>query len=97
MGKRVVTKTTIDELLASGARQVVLDPGDIVTALAREYAQERGVRLVPAGAAACAAADVSSAGASSTAEDAEAIRRALVAALGYEPDDLAGIIERALR
>ena len=68
-----------------------------VDALSREYAQERGVRLVPAGAAACAAADVSSAGASSTAEDAEAIRRALVAALGYEPDDLAGIIERALR
>ena len=94
MGKRVVTKTTIDELLASGARQVVLDPGDIVTALAREYALERGVRIVPAGAAGCAAP---SAADSPTAEDAEAIRRALVAALGYEPEDLAGIIERALK
>ncbi len=94
MGKRVVTKTTIDEILASGACQVAMAPGDIVTALAREYAQERGVRIVPAGATDCAQPSAAS---TSNTEDANAIRVALVAALGYEPDDLAGIIERALK
>lgn len=98
MGKRVVTRATIDEHLASGVLQIAVGEGDIVTALAREYAQERGVRLVPSGAS--VREDAGAAGstaASPGAEDVDAIRKALVAALGYEPADLGGIIERALK
>lgn len=87
MGKRVVTRATVDESLAAGAHELVVAPGDIVTALAREHAQERGLRLVAGGAAPQAVTD----------DDVAAIRARLIAALGYEPEGLAGVIERACR
>ena len=49
MSRRVLTKITVDELIASGQTELQLGDGDIVTALAKEYAQQRGLRLVPAG------------------------------------------------
>ncbi len=48
MSRRILTTATVDELLAAGATELRLGPGDIVTALAREYARDKGVRLIPA-------------------------------------------------
>ncbi len=49
MSRRILTTATVDELLASGQTALQLEANDIVTALAREYAQQRGLRLIPAG------------------------------------------------
>ncbi|MBK7821060.1 MAG: hypothetical protein IPJ61_08280 [Tessaracoccus sp.] len=91
MARRILTTATVDELLAAGTTELRLGPGDIVTALAREYALKKGVRLIPGDAPAPAAG---------TAEEpttAVRIHTAVVKALGYEPDDLDAIIARALR
>lgn len=45
MPRRILTKETIDQLLAEGESEFIVAPNDIVTDLAREYAQERGLRL----------------------------------------------------
>ena len=48
MAHRVLTVSSINELLSQGCTELSLQPGDIVTALAKEHAQKRGLRLVPA-------------------------------------------------
>ena len=88
MSRRILTTATVDELLAAGATELRLGPGDIVTALAREYARDKGVRLIPGDAPAPAAGEPSTAA---------RIHPAVVDALGYEPDGLDAIIARALR
>lgn len=90
MSRRILTTATVDELLAAGTTELRLSPGDIVTALAREYALAKGVRLIPGDASSSA----ETAGEPSTAAR---IRSAVVNQLGYEPDDLDAIIARALR
>ena len=55
MSRRILTTATVDELLAAGTTELRLGPGDIVTALAREYARDKGVRLIPGDAPAPAA------------------------------------------
>lgn len=52
MSRRVITATTINELLAQGTTCLQLEPGDIITALAAEDAQRKGLRVIPAKAAA---------------------------------------------
>ncbi|GAA4903907.1 hypothetical protein GCM10025789_23650 [Tessaracoccus lubricantis] len=100
MPRRVLTKDTIDQLLASGTSEIRLTAGDIVTALAKEYALERGLRLVPAH----DASPATSARPEPTVTqppDADgvgiAVREAVVAALGYEPDGLDSAISKALK
>ncbi|HMS38197.1 MAG TPA: hypothetical protein PKA93_13595 [Arachnia sp.] len=88
MSRRILTTATVDELLAAGTTELRLGPGDIVTALAREYARDKGVRLIPGDAPVAAAGEPSTA---------TRIRTAVVNALGYEPDDLDAVIARALR
>lgn len=91
MTRRVLTKVDIEQLLAAGTTEVVLAPGDIVTAVAREHAQQRGLRLVPA---APAASGTTASGA--TADVVAEIRRAVIAAVGREPAGLDAAIARAL-
>ena len=93
MTRRLVSVSTIEELQASGLSEVCLAPGDVVTPLARDRAQELGLDLV----------------ASSTTEEARAVTRepiqatpngptsadvraAVIAALGYEPAGLDQVI-----
>lgn len=87
MSREVITRASVEDLLAAGRSEVVLGPGAIVTALAREYAQERGLRLLSSPAA--DAAD-------SPPPNREEIRRAVVAALGSEPAGLLAAIDRVL-
>ena len=101
MPRRILTKDTIDELLATGVTEVRLEQGDIVTALAKEYALERGLRLVPGGTAAPVATQPGAAPepAPSVAPIpmGAAVRKAVVAALGYEPEGLDAAIAKALK
>ena len=100
MPRRILTKTDIDELLDSGATELRLAPGDIVTALAREYAQERGLTLAQdkdAPAAAKPAAQAASKPEADAPTTGAAVRKAVVAALGYEPDGLDAAISKALK
>lgn len=91
MSRRIITKATIDELLIQGD-VCQLAAGDIVTALAKEYAQERGLRLVPASSA---SSDRSARHDVAEPDDPAAeVRRRIVAALGYEPEGLDRAIQR---
>lgn len=107
MPRRVLTKSSIDELLAGGTTELHLEADDIVTALAKEYAQQRGLRLIPAVNAAAGKASAPGAvspGAAPPPEpgrepipDAAAVRKAVIAAVGYEPDGLDAIIARIMK
>lgn len=95
MAHRVLTVTSINELLSQGCTELKLEPGDIVTALAKEHAQQRGLRLVPAngGLALPAPAPQASAGKDT---DRAAVRKAVIAAVGHEPNGLDAIINRIM-
>lgn len=101
MPRRVLTKESIDQLLNDHVTEVALQPTDIVTALAKEYAQERGVRLVPA----AAGGDEPHQQATGqppraqvrSAPDPEVVRKAVIAALGHEPAGLVDVIARVMR
>lgn len=95
MSRRILTKDAIDELLAGGTTEVRLESGDIVTALAKEYALERGLRLIPAGGPAPAPTPTAPGG--GEVSPAAAVRKAVVSALGYEPDGLDAVIAKALK
>ena len=93
MPRRILTKDAIDELLTGGTTEVRLESGDIVTALAKEYALERGLRLIPAG----GPAPTPTAPGGGEVSPAAAVRKAVVSALGYEPDGLDAVIAKALK
>ncbi|WP_300083330.1 hypothetical protein [Propioniciclava sp.] len=98
MARRVLTAETIDDLLAQGQTEVPLGPTDIVTALAREHARDRGVRLVPADEVTPAASSPGpeTPGSDAT-DDAALVRRAVIGVLGREPDGLDAVIARVIR
>ena len=99
MSRRILTKTSIDELLGAGRTELQLQAGDIVTDLAREHAQQRGLRLIPAagGLRAGSPAPVAAEPMESPEETAAEVKRAVIAALGHEPADLDAIIARVVR
>ena len=97
MGRKVITKATVTEMLEAGQREYQLTDSDIVTALGKEYAQERGLRLIPAGSAPAAAAASTAAAQAGAEATAAEIRRRIVEALGYEPEGLDGAIRRGLQ
>ena len=101
MSRRVLTKITVDELIASGQTELQLGDGDIVTALAKEYAQQRGLRLVPNGNGAPRAATPGAAPTPDPALEpipvAAIVRKAVIAAVGSEPAGLDAIIARVMK
>lgn len=99
MSRRILTQSSIDELIDAGNTEIALAPGDIVTALAREYAESRGVRLYEAGGPAEPAAPAPSPSAAPAGQqvDAAAVRKAVINALGHTPDGLDAIIARVLK
>lgn len=46
MGRRFITARDIDDLLARGEQDLVVDASTVLTDLAREHARDRGVRVV---------------------------------------------------
>ena len=95
MSRRVITATTINELLAQGTTCLQLEPGDIVTALAAEDAQRKGLRVIPAKAA--ARAQPTGAAPSDADNEHAEVRKAVIAALGHTPEGLDQIISKVMK
>ncbi|MDO5092122.1 MAG: hypothetical protein Q4D79_01675 [Propionibacteriaceae bacterium] len=90
MTRRLVSASTIEELQVAGRSELRLAPGDVITPLARDRAQELGLDLV-----------VSTALGERTAREPALadptptdVRAAVIAALGYEPADLDQVIAK---
>lgn len=94
MGRPVLTTADIDQALADGQRQVQVPANAIVTQLAREYAQSKGVQL--ASAPAEAAAPAMPASSAPREPDHSAVRAAVVKQLGEAPTGLDAAITKVL-
>lgn len=93
----VLTQDTVREAISSGIEELPLQPGTIVTALARELAQKHGLRLVAGNETAQqprqeAGRDDRAAGR----DDRAAVRAAVVAALGSSPEGLDEALDKVL-
>lgn len=86
----VLTQDTVREAITSGLQELPLQPGTIVTALARELAQKHAIRLVPT-------TDVTQQPGRDTGhDDRAAVRAGVVAALGHVPDGLDEALNKVL-
>lgn len=100
MSRRVVTKASIKDMLNDHVEEYVLSPDEMVTALAREYAQEYGVRLIPpdAGAVGRPAFAPLETPRTGPRPDVDTVRKAVIAAIGREPEGLTTeVILRVMR
>lgn len=88
MSRRVITATTVNQLLAQQESCLQLEPGDIITALAAEDAQRKGLRVIPA-----TATQSESVRGTEYAE----VRKAVIAALGHAPEGLDQIIAKVMK
>jgi len=86
MSRRCLTKRDIDECVDAGVDVLEVDARTIVTDLARERAQERGVRL----------ARTDDAPDREGTELRQQVRAAVIARLGQAPDGLDAVIDRVL-
>jgi hypothetical protein len=90
--RRFITKSDVDALADSGVDVLEVDDVVTVTDIAREHARERGVRIVrvPGGPA------VNGDGEPTPALVRAAVRRAVIAQLGTEPNNLDAVIDRIM-
>lgn len=88
--RQVLTQDTVREAISSGLQELPLQPGTIVTALARELAQKHGIRLVPS------TETTQQAGRDPGPDDRAAVRAGVVAALGHAPEGLDEALDKVL-
>lgn len=88
----VVTEATIRDAIAAGITELPLQPGAIVTSLAREFAQRNNVRLIPSTEQRLPEAPPSQAPMS----DRAALRAAVIKALGKLPEGLDEALDKVL-
>ena len=97
MPRHVITQQDITRALTEGRTELSLRPDSIVTALATEVAQQKGVRLVRTPEETCRVAPT---GSTETADQQtfgrDEIRKAVIASYGSEPEGLDGILDRVL-
>lgn len=94
MPRHVITQQDITQALADGRTELTMRPDSIITALAAEVAQQKGIRLVRAceethGTAPAEAAGQPVFGRSD-------VRNAVIARYGGEPDGLDRVLDRVL-
>ena len=98
--RRFITRTHVEDAAHSGSA-VHVGGRDVVTDEAAQRAEDLGVRIVREQAAPARAADAPVPGGAAAApapdELRAAVRRAVVAELGHEPDGLAAAIDRAMK
>lgn len=88
MARQIVTQDQIVRLLAEGATELRLEAGAIVTDVAAEMAQDRGLRLVRAEEPGPVLGEP---------VGRDEVRRAVIAALGREPEQLDAVLDRVMR
>ena len=94
MPRHVVTQQDITQALADGRTELTLRPDSIVTALAAEVAQQKGIRLVRACEETHGAAPTETAG--QPVFGRSDVRNAVIARYGGEPDGLDHVLDRVL-
>ncbi len=96
MPRRFLTERDINDYVAQGVKELVLEPGTVVTDLGQERARAAGLRLVQES---CGAPPASGAPlkAGAPEEMQSKVRAAVVARLGEVPEGLDTIIARVLR
>lgn len=110
MSRQIITKERVLEVLAEGQEELRLEPNDIITSVAIETAQQRGLRIIrsdapdrsprPAAASPGAAPTPTRTPPSPVQEGAPTprqIKEAIVNQLGKEPDGLDAIIAKVLK
>lgn len=100
MARQIITQDQITQLLAEGADELRVDADAIVTDVAAELARDRGLRIIRGTdplAAAPTAEGPSAAGEPVAQPRRDDVRRAVVAALGTEPEQLDAVLDRVLR
>jgi len=105
MKRRFITKVDIDDAVAAGQQVLEVDGRATVTDLAREYAMQRGIRVVLTGGPGGGGPDrgdrdrsgSAPAGAGADPALARKVRAAVVAKLGHAPEGLDETIERVMR
>lgn len=99
MARQIVTQDQIVRLLAEGATELRLEAGAIVTDVAAEMAQDRGLRLVRDGdpGPTPRSCEPEPAGEASKPVGRDEVRRAVIAALGREPEQLDAVLDRVMR
>lgn len=94
MPRHVITQQGITQALADGRTELKLRPDSIVTALAAEVAQQKGIRLVRASEETHEAAPTETA--EQPAFGRTEVRNAVIASYGGEPDGLDRVLDRVL-
>lgn len=94
MPRHVITQQGITQALADGRTELKLRPDSIVTALAAEVAQQKGIRLVRASEETHEATPTETAG--QPAFGRTEVRNAVIASYGGEPDGLDRVLDRVL-
>lgn len=94
MPRHVITQQDITQALADGRTELTLRPNSIVTALAAEVAQQKGIRLVRACEETHGVAPAEAAG--QPVFGRTDVRNAVIARYGGEPDGLDRVLDRVL-
>ena len=89
MSRQVITKVDVDDAREAGKQEIQLESNAIVTSLANEHAKKHGVKLVRQGDSRTDPITVDTSG-----PDTQAVRDAVIAALGHEPEQLDSIIAK---
>lgn len=101
MSRQVITQSQVEELLAKGVKEVVLEPNAIITAVAQEIAQDRGLRLVRQEAAGAVSGEPVNKQAAAQEPpvqevEREQVRKAVIANLGEAPEGLDAVLDRVM-
>ncbi len=95
MPRRFLTERDIIDYVAQGVKELILEPGTVITDLGRERARAAGLRLVQEQSGAHPAPEPTTPPAQGE-ELATRVRAAVIARLGEAPDGLDSIIARVL-
>lgn len=92
----VLTQETVRQAIGSGLSELPLQPGTIVTSLARELAQAHNIKLVktndaPPPVPAASSADLP------PVNPRAAVRSAVIASLGHTPPELDAVLDKVFK
>lgn len=97
MARQIITTADVREYADAGCTELRFQPTDIVTDAAAEFAQQRGIRIIRLTGTEPDAVAPAPQAEQAPARSAEQIKKAVIQALGKEPQNLDQIIAKVLR